>query len=474
MRQFLGLVVVLGLVSAGQAQPGRAEIVAKPAVPPTPSLRYELLPPGRDRTPGNGAIGYARAIALQPAWPKEPALAKKQADKLDQWDQANPQQLPLDEVEEFLKAYRAMFRAADEAARCERCDWEMRLDGGQDDIALAITTVQSSRELARALSLRVKLEIGRGRFAEAVRAMQTGFQLARDVGQSGTMIHMLVGIAITQQMIARVEDLIRQPGAPNMYWALTMLPRPFIDPRLAFEGESRLTRSFIPNLKMLESGPVTEAVAQKCLADTFWLMATAQNGPGENDPLKGLGTIAMTVLQAPQAKKDLAARGWAEKDLAEMPAAQAIILQATTLHREMWDDQVKLFALPYPAAAEELTKIRARSEKIRKEAGANSLVVVIALLFPAAEKVFLAHTRVERRLALLRSFEAIRWQTATQGGTYPAQIADVTVAPVPADPVTGKPFVYSVAGNALTLSAIAPGAEKANVSNAFEYVWKKE
>ena len=37
----------------------------------------------------------------------------------------------------------------------------------------------------------------------------------------------MVGAAIAYVMDAVLEELLKQPGAPNLYWALTTLPRPY-------------------------------------------------------------------------------------------------------------------------------------------------------------------------------------------------------------------------------------------------------
>ena len=34
-----------------------------------------------------------------------------------------------------------------------------------------------------------------------------------------------------------VLELIQQPGSPNLYWALSELPRPIVDFRAAYEAE---------------------------------------------------------------------------------------------------------------------------------------------------------------------------------------------------------------------------------------------
>lgn len=454
------------------AKPGRAELTAPAAPAPVPALRYELLPPGRDKVPGNAALGYLKAAALQPPWPRDPEAARKQSEKLDKWEGARPDQLPAAEVEEFLKAYRDMFRAVDDAARMDRCDWQQRL-AGPEDISGGLTLVQGHRELARWLSLRARLELARDRPADAVRTLQTGFRLGKDVGEGGTLIQLLVGHAITTIMVGRAEDVIRHPDGPNLYWALTTLPRPFIDPRPGLDGESRFTASFLPWLKEMQAGPVSEEQAQKAFRNTLRMMGgVLQDVPKEDeltDLIGNIGLAAGLAAQGKQAKKDLLARGWKEKDVAAMPNAQAVILLTAAVHQEVWDDQVKLFHLPHPAAVEEMAKTRKRVEELGKAHPENPLIAVFALLYPAVEKVHQAHSRVDRRLTQLRAVEAVRLHAAASG-SVPKTLAEATTVPVPDDPATGKPFEYRAEGDTFTLSAPPPKGEAANPSNAFEYV----
>ncbi|HET6575479.1 MAG TPA: hypothetical protein VFG68_17885 [Fimbriiglobus sp.] len=462
-----------GAVAPPGSAPGRAELTAMAAPAPVPALRYELLPPGRDKVPGNAALGYLKAVALQPPWPRDPDAARKQSETTAKWDEARFDQLPAGEVEEFLTAYRDMLRTADAAARMDRCDWQHRA-AGPEAISGTLTLVQGHRELARWLSLRAKLELKQDRPADAVRTLQTGFRLGKDVGEGGTLIQMLIGYAITTRMVGRAEDVIRHPDGPNLYWALTTLPRPFIDPRPGLDGEARFTASFLPWLRELRAGPVSEEQARRAFRETLRMMSgVLKDAPeGEGDLAKLIGNIGRTAglaLPGKQAKKDLLARGWKEKDVAAMPDAQAVLLMTAATHREMWDDQVKLFHLPYPVAVEGMAKVRKRAEVLRVTRQEYPLIAVFSLLYPTVEKVHAAYVRVDRRLAQLRAVEAVRLHAA-MNGSVPKSLAEVTAVPVPDDPATGKPFEYKADGGTFTLSAPPPKGEAANPSNAFEYV----
>ena len=110
------------------------------------------------------------------------------------------------------------------------------------------------------------------------------------------MIQMLVGLSLSAVMVGRAEDLIRQPGSPNLYWALTALPRPFIDPRPALDGETEFLTSIIPGLRELEKGPVPEEQALRALEAAVREMGRAAEPGG--DEASGLGKVADAVGQA--------------------------------------------------------------------------------------------------------------------------------------------------------------------------------
>jgi hypothetical protein len=460
------------VVAPRVSMPGRTTLSAAPAAAPSPALRYELLPPLRDKSPGNAAVGYLRAAVLRPAWPRDPAEGQALNDKLDRWLEVPVEQLPLPEVRAFVKKYREVYREADAAARMDRCDWHQGRRLGPEDLEALLPGVQANREILRYLQYRHRLELAENRHADAVRTLQTGFRLGKHVGEGRTMIEMLVGIALASSMVGWTEETITRPGSPNLYWALTTLPRPFIDPRPSLEGEIEFMTGVIPGLRELEKGPVSEDQAARALEGAIRELGRTgePDGGGLGGLAEAVGRAKVMAFAGPAAKKDLLARGWPKTDVDAMPAAQAVILRAVARHREGWDDQAKLFFVPYPTAAAELDRL---TRKARGQANANKddmLYAVFALAYPAIQKVYHAHARLDRRLALLRAVEAVRLHAALNNGAPPKALADVTAVPVPDDPYTGKPFAYAVKGDTFTLTAPPPGGEPASGIFDHEYV----
>ena len=83
------------------------------------------------------------------------------------------------------------------------------------------------------------------------------------------------------QMAVPLEDLIQAPGAPNLYWALANLPRPFLDLSTALDGEKSLLEKEFPQLKKLDSAPwsIEQARRSRTTSRRKW-PCSPETGPG--------------------------------------------------------------------------------------------------------------------------------------------------------------------------------------------------
>jgi hypothetical protein len=439
---------------------------ATPAPAPTPAHKKEMLPRARDRAPGNAAIDYHRAAILRPSWPRDPKESAKLNETLNSWDELPVEKLPVAEVKKHLAGYSQTFRALDAAAKAERCDWELAQKISVNNLDLLLPEVQTYRELARFQRFRIRVDLAENDFDDAVRNIRTGIRMGKDVGEGATLIQSLVGIAVTAIFLNEVEQLIQRPNSPNLYWALTTLPRPLLDARSALEGEGRIFDNLFPNAKALEKGPVSADRANAMLEE----MLTSFNSMGAEPGAipGGFALAGYVALHAGPARKHLVELGWPAATVEKMPSAQVVALRAIAAYRTMSDDQAKCFALPYPDARAELTKVRARADKLKKETG-DPIVGVFALTLPAVEKVHEAHARTDRRIAALRVIEAIRLHAAANAGKLPNALADIKAVPVPNDPYTDKPFEYAAKGDAFALTLPPPAGEKPNRSNHHRY-----
>src|SRR5262249_43192452 len=140
-----------------------------------------------------------------------------------------------------------------------------------------------------------------------------------------TMIHDLVAIAVAAIMFSRVEEWVQIPGSPNLYWALTDMPRPFIEIRHVVRIElNTLYRSF-PQLRELKKQKLTAEEA-RVLIDKVFESFGGLAGERPSKAASMLAVTAMTLKYYPDAKKCLIAAGRPQKEVEAMPAAQAVAL----------------------------------------------------------------------------------------------------------------------------------------------------
>src|SRR5262249_6058135 len=112
--------------------------------------------------------------------------------------------------------------------------------------------MHSMRSYAPLLILQARVALAQGDFTAAAHHLETSVAFARHVADGPSLIHRLVAMALLSQTADAVADFVERPDAPNLYWALTALPRPLIDLRGAEEWEYRMVEWQIPELAGLE------------------------------------------------------------------------------------------------------------------------------------------------------------------------------------------------------------------------------
>jgi hypothetical protein len=394
---------------------------------PASSLAYRLLPDPLDQVEGNAAPSWLRAMmearSVRYKW-------TEQQWNWSDYDKVPLDKLPLKEVKAALLAHATALRRADQAALCTHCDWNRPLPTIQNlSTDLPLGEIQGMREIAHLLALRCRVELAERNYEAALRTLQTGFTLARHVASS-LLLEDLVGIAIASIMLSRIEEWVQIPGSPNLYWALTDLPRPLFDMRRSTRIElSTLYRSY-PELRELKKKKLTGEQAQRLVAKV--LDSFGQCGPEVPGWMKTMGTAVLAIKYYPAAKKALIAGGRTAKEVEAMPKVQVVAIYYLEEYDRTRDEILKWLAVPPWQGLAGLQKVE---EDNRKRADEGNML--IRLLMPAIAKVHGAHLRLGRHLAGLRGAEALRRHMATNG-QLPAKWADVTIVPGPLDPFTGK------------------------------------
>lgn len=430
-----------------------------PAGAPVPALRYHLLPEVRDTSPGNAALLYYRAFA--PEWSSSVRSNKELQEKINQALDKTPAEVAAMPELIFLRNW-SMLKEVDRAARRAYCDWEMAPRVREDGARLLLPDLQGIREFARYLKIRCKLELANRQFGSAIQTLQTGMQLGKHVSDNPTLIQALVGIAITAVSLSEVEDWIQTPGSPNLYWALTTLPQPYIDLRKSYEGERLFMDNLFPGFR--------EALADPSKPPAMILPEELQHRLQQvvgNSLDSTMYVLAISMRKYSAAKEFLKARGWSKTQIEALSAPTAVMLLEIAKYDELADQMLKWHAQPYWIARPGLEQVDRELKAEVTKSGSPGLSLAGYLLPPVA-KIQIASARTDRTIQALRTIEALRLYAAAHGA-FPDRLDQITEVPVPLDPFTGKQFEYRRSGDRFVLTGPPPAGEQPHRGNAVHY-----
>ena len=427
---------------------------------PKPALKYLLLPELKDMQPGNPIAAYMKCFMEQNNFYR----SKEAVADREKWLNA-----PLSDLPENLADYGGSgTRQADYAARLDTPDWQLLNKLRTDGLGLLLPDIQQLRELAAVLKVRYRGQIKLGKFDDAIRTHQTMFALARHLREHPTVIGELVGIAIATIAIGPFEEMIQQPGCPNMYWAISQMPSSLVGLRKGFQGE----RIFV----LAEFGSYTDPTRVWDEDDVRKVRDIAKRlrGALESGPTSTAERVENQLKERLKnetwlgdARKRLIASGLPEAKVKKYPAEQILFLDMIASYEVVRDNTMKWANFPYWQVEDEL-------QKMQKTIPANLEEIIAKAILPAMFKIRMAQARLDQRIAMLQVIEALRLHAAANDGKLPGALSEVKL-PLPIDPISGKGFNYKLDGATAILKGTPPkGSEKIAVYNIrYELTIKK-
>jgi hypothetical protein len=469
-RVSIALLVVVTIATAAQGQarqPGEpVTLRLYPMAPAVPSLRYRLLPDPQELTAGNAAAGYYRALASFVE--NAPLLAEIKKDYWSTWASQPLKELPLTEAKQKLSMCRHLIREVEIAARKRSCDWE--IDGRPEGIGLLLPDVQGYRHIANVLAVKARIAIAEKQWDQAAETLRAGYALGRHLGEAPTFLHGFVGLAIGGVMNRQVEELIQQPDAPNLYWPLVTMPRPFVRFDNALREESTALERSSPWLKRMEQGPLSEEQIKTAQEELSRLL---DDFNVRKPDLEDEASRAILMKgAAEQAREALLQQGMSKTQVEAMPAFQLVALHALREHRLTWQEVAKWVHIRdgwrHPAYEKDAKRYQEAIARLDLLFFRGLLRGLETDLMPASSRFAAAPARFERRVAALCCIEALRAHAAENGGKLPARLEDVTVLPVPEDPAFRKMFEYKKKADNETM-LIAASPDENDKTKAFRF-----
>jgi hypothetical protein len=428
-------------------------LTVSPQGPPVPSLKYRLLPLTSELKDGNAVPIYLRLVHEQ-----NDAARKYLAEAPLPWNKLPIDKLPMDEVRKYFKRWHYTIRELEAGARRRSAEWNYTLDVG-DPIGILLPDAQQMRNYVPMVTLQARVALAEGDFTAAAHHLETGFAMSRQVAEGPFFINGMVAFALAAQFSNTVVDFIERPEAPNLYWALTALPRPLINIGRERDVEFRMLEMAFPELADLDRLRPAEAwdgILKQIRTDMHGLSLI-----GESHILPDWYPKQYLPEEPPAKSPDLAAarkfvattKGLPAERVEAMPAAQVLLMYLIHTYHVKRDDWYRATYLPYPQA------VRFFDDADRKLKGplTSEGEMLGHILLPAIGNVYSVQMRIERTLAALRVIEALRMHAAAHDRKLPDKLDDITEVPVPDDPGTGKPFEYSRDGDTATVSGAKIG-----------------
>jgi hypothetical protein len=350
-------------------------------------------------------------------------------------------------VRKFLEAYKEVLDLVDKAARRERCT-------GDGKPATKLPDPDYLWEFGNLVAVRARLQIADGDVKAALHTLQTGFALAKHESQLPKLRDSFFVDDFTSAILRQLDYFVQEPKAPNLYWALTDLPRPLIDMRKVVERDRLALYRKFPGITEAAADPnaglMTEKQVQDCVAVLIRYV------PQRTPPVVLYFTefdFRRTELSRrltehyEEHKKVLLDQGRPKEKVEAMPHVQVALLAELHRYDQALDNQMKWYNEPYFKVAD---RVEAMAKALREKPPGQGILP--DRIFDVLD-VYRARVGVERRINALRCLEAIRAYAAAHAGKLPASLDDVKDVPIPLDPVTGKAFVYKVADGKATLES---------------------
>jgi hypothetical protein len=376
-------------------------------------------------------------------------------EQREKWLEMPLKDLPVEKVLDNIRGW--VLEDADSAARLYTPDWQALLRLKRDGASAVLPDVQEMRGLAEVLKLRFRAQAGARRFDDAIGGAKTMFALSRHLGEHPAGVATLVGFAIADMALDPLEEMIQQPGCPNMFWALSNLPNPLVDLRKGMQSERTM---FATDFALLDdAGRMNEAQLQRATQRFSELCAWGQEREKEaNDFRNRLKAYSEDRAHVDAARKRLIEAGLASEKVMQFEPTQVILLDEKRAYEICRDDLLKLTALPYWQIESVLGDGKQQTAKTNELLFARMLGNAgdIRAMFFVRAQVYR-----QQRIAMLCCVEGLRIFAVEHDGKLPDSL-DAVALPLPVDPVTSKQFSYRLDGSTATLRGTPPQGKEKN------------
>jgi hypothetical protein len=432
--------------SAGPTENKTFEL--SPAAPPIPALKYQLMfDDAGDRISGNAAILYLDSVLLLNSETREKIQNAHEAYETDK--------KTFSSIADSIEASSAL-KEVELAGRRIDCNWESPFrEMGAETLLPHLEPLLKG--VGRLLSVRAHRQIQKGKTDEAIKTIRLGYEMSDKIGREGTLVSALVALAVAGMMDDCVVELANRPESPNLFWALSVLPRRQNLLRHSLDVESQWAVRWVSNLASVRTDDQLSADQWRAVFANLQRLIDLGSTNGHTQRPDVVKDASKETLEKAR-KEYAAAHHVTTKQVTEVDPICVLGEYYLRQYEVAYDEWSKCRGLAYPALMERAKAFDSWSKKLKEEQRSNPLAHTLPVMTDVVRKF----ARADRQLAALTTVEALRAYASTNGGKLPEQLDDIVETPVPANPTTGKPFTYGVSNGTATLS-------DATLGDHFEY-----
>ncbi|HTU25830.1 MAG TPA: hypothetical protein VMF30_10550 [Pirellulales bacterium] len=420
------------------APPIEIELSGRPIE--TPLLKYRLFPEESQLRPGNAAV-----ILLRIGWDNT-AFFMHVVPMFKKWET-----LPLGDPEWGNSGGvlpNSFFAEMKRAAYRRDAAWEYPIGESLPRGEILLPDIQGARDFVRAgLVGKARYHLTQGQLEQARETVLVALAIFRHYARTPSAVVQGNASANTRAILGCVDEMIGQRDSPNLYWALTALPRPMFDLRPSIELE-----------QTIEIGAETISLADLDRERTpeRWRELANKLIDSINDfgvhQLQEAKSIDRAVYLAYAREMAADWAGQLPENGSQASDDEAIVRCFVSQRTRNLQQIAGLVGLPPHLAIDGLRKLDEQSQKRYERLKVSKQAGAMLLMNGLASSVYSVGS-VERKIDMLRVIEAIRAHVAAHDGKLPESLADIADLPIPLDPLSQQPFKWKAGHKVGRLSA---------------------
>jgi hypothetical protein len=437
----------------GQTGMMSVKIEITPAKEVIPAFKYRLTVEPYKTVPGNAITHYIRSLGEDALDGPLKAASQKFGYNFYDWSSISmpERDVPADKLREACSMFDDYVENyLKRASLCREADWGLAVQDlrGREVIDFRLPSVQQTRSMARILVLKSRLALIDRRFEDSIDNLRMTYQLGQNVNEMGVLVSSLVGMAEIGMANDGMIHFVGAGASPNMYWALSELPRPVLSIRKPMRIDLSNVIRIFPELMDVENAEFSIGKWKRLLVEVTQLIAGIGKTADTDVPMQTeLQALRNAMTGYTQAKKRLLDSGMDSKAVTQMPVAQVLLIDAVRDMNYFKGLVEKAIYVPH-ARVEEFD--HKANELIREAAKTRLGAKIVDVLAPATWQVRLYTTQAQADLNMLINIEAIRHHAATTG-KLPGKLSELEL-PTYINPFSGDPFDYELKGDTAVLS----------------------